>query len=194
LTGTTWDAAITLTNGDTESGSLSAHWRIDNVWISHNTLVNNVSNIEIGYANADNSWRKEPRNVTFANNLVLGADTDLIAVFTEPTDFVWHGNIMFPQQGAVLGITATAEEINRIDPLLERVDDLWLLSNRSPAIDAASPNDFALSEDMQGQPRVNNNDVGADEYATTEIFRGPLYPEDVGPDAFSTVPLIEDSH
>ncbi len=52
LTGYTWDAAITLTNGDTDTGSLSAHWRIDNVIISHNTLVDNYSNIEIGYAKA----------------------------------------------------------------------------------------------------------------------------------------------
>jgi hypothetical protein len=55
LMGHTWDAAIALTNGDTDTGSLSAHWRIDNVIISHNTLVNNYSNIEIGYAKADNS-------------------------------------------------------------------------------------------------------------------------------------------
>ncbi|RME19334.1 MAG: hypothetical protein D6800_14420, partial [Candidatus Zixiibacteriota bacterium] len=138
LRGHTWDAAITLTNGDTDTGSKSAHWRIDNVIISHNTLVNNFANIEIGYAKADNSWRKEPRNVTIANNLVVGGDKQLIDVKTSPTNFIWSGNIMWPLNGVELGMSAAENEIRVLDPLLQLVDGLWLLGADSPAIDAAA--------------------------------------------------------
>ncbi|KAA3661365.1 MAG: T9SS C-terminal target domain-containing protein [Calditrichaeota bacterium] len=187
LQGHTWDAAITLTNGDTETGSLSAHWRIDNVTISHNTLVNNFSNIEIGYAKSDNTWKKEPRNVTLANNLVVGNKKDLIAIKTTPTNFTWSGNIMYPQDGVSLGMDAAESEIAIIDPLLVNTNDLWLLSTSSPAIDAALNNYLNISEDVQGQERSGINDVGADEYSTTAITRRPLTPEDVGPKAGNLV-------
>jgi len=183
LMGHTWDAAITLTNGDTDTGSLSGHWRIDNAIITHNTLVNNYSNIEIGYAKADNSWKKEPRNVTMANNLVVGSKTDLIKIITTPTNFTWSGNIMYPQDGVGLGMEAAEDQIKIIDPILESVDNLWLISSASPAIDAALNNYLNILEDVQGQERSGINDVGADEYSAATISRMPLTPEDVGPNA-----------
>jgi poly(beta-D-mannuronate) lyase len=182
LRGHTWDAAITLTNGDTDTGSLSAHWRIDNVTICHNTLVNNYSNIEIGYAKADNSWKKEPRNVIIANNLVVGSETNLIDIKTTPLNFTWSGNIMYPQ-GVSLGMGATENQTKIIDPLLENKNSLWLLSSVSPAIDAASNNHLNILEDIHGQERTGMNDVGADEFSIAAMNRMPLTPEDVGPDA-----------
>jgi hypothetical protein len=187
LRGHTWDVAITLTNGDTDTGSKSAHWRIDNVIISHNTLVNNYSNIEIGYAKADNSWRKEPRNVTMANNLVVGNETDLIDIKTTPTNFTWDGNIMYPMDGVSLGMDASPNQINIADPMLEYTNGLWLLSAESPAIDAAPNSYLTISEDVQGQTRSGLNDVGADEYSIDNIRRAPLTPDDVGPYAREVV-------
>ncbi len=188
LTGSKWDAAITLTNGDTDEGSLSAHWRIQNVLIAHNTLVNNYSNIEIGYAKSDNSWKKEPRNVTMLANLVVGGQRNLITIYTQPTNFVWQNNIMFPQNGFEVGMTATEDEIRVIDPLLEQRDSLWLLSAQSPAIDAANSNLAFLVDDVQGQLRDGLPDVGADEFSSAKILRRPLNPEDVGP--FATDSLV----
>ncbi|MCF7922492.1 MAG: T9SS type A sorting domain-containing protein [Candidatus Marinimicrobia bacterium] len=192
LTGSLWDAAITLTNGDTDTGSLSAHWRIDNVSITHNTLVNNYSNIEIGYGCADNSWSREPRNVTMANNLVVGSQKDLIEIINEPTNFTWSGNIMFPQGGFGIGMEAGTNEINNIDPLLTNVnsDSLWLLSEASPARDAALVNYLNISQDVQGQPRSGVNDVGADEYAVSTVYRHPLTIDDVGPNAWEVVSVM----
>lgn len=191
LRGYTWDAPITLTNGDTDTGSKSAHWRIDNVIISHNTLVNNYANFEIGYANADNSWKKEPRNVTIANNLVVGGEKDLVDIKTQPTNFTWSGNIMWSTSGVNLGMQATEDEIRLIDPRLQFVDGLWLLSENSPAIDAAQQVYLEVVEDIQGQPRTGVNDAGADEYSTAPIMRFPLTPEYVGPDATEIITLIE---
>ena len=193
LTGSTWDAAITLTNGDTDTGSLSSHWRIDNVIISHNTMVDNYSNIEIGYAKADNSWKKEPRNVTMANNLVVGSAADLIKIYTTPTAFIWSGNIMYPKNGFELGMEASEDEIKQIDPLLSYEDSLWLLSSNSPAIDAALNSYINILADFQGQQREGINDVGADEYSATQIKRLPLNPENVGPDANDNISYVSNT-
>src|SRR5690606_3503188 len=53
LTGTTWDAAITVTNGDADypSSNLSKHFRPRRTVIAFNTMINNDHNIEIGYTN-----------------------------------------------------------------------------------------------------------------------------------------------
>ncbi len=196
LTGYRWDAAITLTNGDTDTGSLSSHWRIDNVTIAHNTLVNNFSNIEIGYGRADNSWSREPRNVTMVNNLVVGGQGDLIEIINEPSNFTWEGNIMYPQNGFALGMTATSEEINQIDPLLEygatANDSMWFLSSMSPAINASPTSYPGIYQDIHGQERTLSSDVGADEYSTTSILRPPLSVENVGPNAVAPpVSIVE---
>lgn len=183
LTGSKWDAAITMTNGDTDTGSLSAHWRIDNVEIFNNTMVNNFSNIEIGYPKSDGAWKKEPRNVTMSNNLVLGSDTDIIDIMTTPTNFTWNGNIMFPQNGAALGMTATDAEVKQIDPQLSDDGTLWLLTGSSPAINASVATSVQLLEDIQGQPRDGGVDVGADEHSFAKVTRYPLLPENVGPNA-----------
>ena len=185
LTGDIWDAAITLTNGDTETGSKSAHWQINNLLVCHNTLVNNYSNIEIGYKKSDNSWKKEPKNVTIANNLVVGGQSDLVKIMTEPKTSRWDGNIMFAENGFGIGTEKTDAEIRNMNPNLELTDSLWLLSSTSPAIDATTNSYLEVSEDIQGQIRDNLNDVGADEYSSTTITRLPLSPENVGPYAVS---------
>jgi len=40
-----------------------------------------------------------------------------------------------------------------------------------------------LNTDLDGQPRVEPKDTGADEYSTATIDRHPLQPADVGPNA-----------
>ena len=196
LTGFRWDAAITLTNGDTDTGSLSAHWRIDNVAITHNTLVNNYSNIEIGYGRSDNSWNREPRNVTMANNLVVGSQKDLIEIINEPTNFTLSGNIMFQEGAFGIGMEAETSEINTINPLLTNanIDSLWLLSESSPARDAALVDYLSISQDIQGQQRSGVNDVGADEYEVSTVYRHPLTVDDVGPNALETVSVSPEVH
>lgn len=194
LMGYRWDAAITLTNGDTDSGSVSAHWRIDDLLISHNTLVNNYSNIEIGYGRSDNSWKKEPKNVTVSNNLVEGNRADLIEVINTPTNFIWDNNIMNPKDGFGIGIEVTESEIKVADPLLEFVDSLWLLSAASPAIDGTVTNHLNIIEDIQGQARSGILDVGADEYSNSEIKRSPLTLSDVGPNTDVVVSVTEYKH
>lgn len=183
LTGYNWDAALTLTNGDAESGgTLSEHWRINRAIISFNTLVNNEHNIEIGFTN-NGSYSKPPRDVVMANNLVVGSQNDLVSIFTDPVNIAWLGNIMYPQESATLGIVVSPPEILVADPLLTFSESLWTLSSESPAIDA-SVGDYAYVEaDMDGQIRDIHKDVGADELSHEPIIRYPLSEDNVGPHA-----------
>lgn len=195
LTGTKWDAPITLTNGDYDgenSGGLSDHWRVKRVIICHNTLVNNDFNIEIGFTNNGN-YGKTVKDVIFANNLILGKQHDLINIITQPENMQWHNNIMFPDSIASLGITANPDEISGVDPLLIRNDNLWRPGSGSPAIDAVVNDYDFVTIDMDGQPRNVLKDIGADEFSSAAIVIYPLEVENVGPYAEETVLSVREA-
>lgn len=181
LTGDTWDAALTVTNGDAElTGSTTAHWRPTNILAAFNTFIDNVNNIQFGFTN-NGSYSKSPVNITFANNLVVGALGQMIKVFTPPTGMLYSGNIIFPTNGAVVGITAGNDQINVTDPQLALVDNVWRPSTGSPVIDAAAGTFPIVLRDIDGQERDGLKDVGADEYKQTQRLNRPLTSSDVGP-------------
>ena len=72
LTGDTWDAGLTLTNGDATNSSTnySAHFLPENVQITGNTLIDCVSGIEIGYTNGGKYSKKPVGCVISGNTLV----------------------------------------------------------------------------------------------------------------------------
>lgn len=194
LTGTKWDAPITLTNGDYDgenSGGLSDHWRVKRVIICHNTLVNNDYNIEIGFTNNGN-YGKTVKDVVFANNLILGKKHDLINIITQPENMQWRNNIMYPDSIATLGIIANSDEISSVDPLLVRSDNLWRPGSGSPAIEAVVNDYDFVSIDMDGQSRNGLKDIGADEFSAAAVIIFPLEPENVGPFACDTVLALQD--
>lgn len=189
LTGTKWDAPITLTNGDYDgenSGGLSDHWRVKRAIICHNTLVNNDYNIEIGFTNNGN-YTKTVKDVVFAGNLVVGKRNQLINIITEPDNLRWENNIMYSDSTAVLGVTARVDEIADINPLLLRNNHLWRLDSDSPAIDAAGDGYSFVNFDIDGQTRDELKDIGADEFSSTPVLCYPLNIDDVGPFAQETV-------
>jgi len=59
-------------------------------------------------------------------------------------------------------------------------DNLWRPDADSPAIDAGVVTDI-VSLDMDGQPRDQAPDIGADERSTAPITLRPLVEQDVGP-------------
>jgi hypothetical protein len=184
LRGSTWDAALTITNGDADSNSTnqSAHWRPIRTSFVFNTLVNNKSNIEMGFTNGG-SYTKPPRQTTIANNIIVGSTGKLVNYYTTPLNQTLQSNIMYPKDSAVLGITASANEIKVVDPLLAFGDSLWRLSSVSPAIDsAAGVYDYVLL-DIDGQNRGAYKDIGTDEYSAGGILKRPLAPGDVGPNS-----------
>jgi hypothetical protein len=184
LTGDKWDAAITLTNGDvdTNTTSFSSHVRPVRNTIAYNTLVNNYSNIEIGFTNNGN-YGKPPKDNVFAGNIVVGKSNELIKYLTVPVNHQWIKNIMNPITPATLGITAAQPEIWVVDPQMALTDSVWKLSSSSPAVNYAPPWYPYVSVDIDGQTRDANPDAGCDEYSTLPRLRKPLTAQDVGPDS-----------
>ena len=190
LTGDTWDAPITITNGDAElSGSNTAHWRPTNITVAFNTFVENDQGLQFGFTN-NGSYGKAPQNITAANNLVVGAKNQLVKVITAPSNLVWQGNIMYPRSGATLGITATDAQVKVIDPQLTGTDSLYRIAAGSPAVDAAIGPWSAVGTDIDGQQRAGVWDVGADEVSSSQALHRPLTTTDVGPDAPESLAVV----
>ncbi len=181
LTGDTWDAALTITNGDAElNGSTTAHWRPTNILAAFNTFTDNANNIQFGFTN-NGSYSKAPLNITFANNLVVGSQGQMIKVFTQPTGMIYSGNIIFPKNGATVGITTVQGQITVTDPQFVLTDSVWRPATGSPVIDAASGNYPQALLDIDGQVRDASKDVGADEFTQSQRSNRPLTAADVGP-------------
>ena len=181
LTGDTWDAALTVTNGDAElTGSNTAHWRPTNILAAFNTFADNANNIQFGFTN-NGSYTKAPANITFANNLVVGSQGQMIKVHTQPSGMVYSGNIVFPTNGASVGITLGQEQILVTDPKLSLSDSVWSPSAGSPVIDASAGTYPQVITDIDGQQRDGLKDVGADEVIQSQSINRPLTTADVGP-------------
>ena len=183
LTGTGFDAPVTIQNGDADNAQLpgadqSKHYRPQRITVVNNTLVNNVNNIEIGYTN-NGSYTRPPRDLLIADNIIVGATNPLFKIFTAPLSSVFAGNIAFPTGTATVGMTATAAQIKIADPLLTTQNNLQKLTAQSPAINASAANLPFVIEDFEGQTRDANRDVGADEFGTAAA-RLPLTTANAG--------------
>ncbi|NUN71355.1 MAG: T9SS type A sorting domain-containing protein [Bacteroidetes bacterium] len=190
LTGDTWDAALTITNGDAEAtGSVTAHWRPQQIMVAFNTFADNANNMQFGFTN-NGSYSKAPQNLTIANNIVAGKQNPFVKIITQPTGITYSGNLMFPTGSASIGVTATDAQIRIIDPQLVLADSVWRLTAGSPAIDAATTAAASVLKDITGQPRGTSRDVGAHEFLTGYRFNRPLRAEDVGPNGPDSITVV----
>ncbi len=201
LTGNKWDAACTLTNGDVTntSTSNSSHFLPENTVFAFNTLVNNKSNIEIGFENSG-QYSLAPKNCTIANNIVIGTENPFIKSFstTSLAGVSFNNNIMFPTETASLGLSGINDsQIKNTDPKLVKTScraygqnceqqtpyEIYKLNSGSPAINASLGYESVI-KDFEGQPAIGIRDIGADEYnSTSEIVNGPWDDQYVGPTA-----------
>ena len=192
---------ITITNGDVNNNSTdySAHFVPENVVVAFNTLVNNFSNIEIGFDNNGN-YPKSPINCQINNNIVIENTNPIIKAYSSASlaAVAFNNNIMYPTGTSSLGIAATTAQISQVDPLLMQpicdtptancdqtyAHRVYRLSPGSPAIDAATGNYPYALYDYERQSRNGIKDIGADEYnANDPIFIGALDSTEVGPNA-----------
>ncbi|MEV8443931.1 polysaccharide lyase 6 family protein [Actinosynnema sp. NPDC051121] len=179
LTGSGYDAALQIDGGDVDvSGALNAHWRVYRATVVNNTFVDNTSNIEVGA-----NYTFPPVDSTIADNVVTGGRGKLFNELKTPVDSTYAGNLAWPTGTATVGLTAPSEAVRTADPLLIRVGPVHRLGAGSPAIDAGTGHHPFVTDDMDGQPRVGLTDVGADEWSTAAVVRGPLRASDVGPNA-----------
>ncbi len=190
LTGTRWDAPITLTNGDYDGGSnLSRHFRINRAVIVHNTLINNSHSIEIGFTN-NGKYSKPPRDVIIANNLVVSEENEITKLYSEPINLTWENNLFWPTGNSAIGADLDTNAYWTSDPLLIK-DSYFKQTTNSPTIDAGNSNYSFLITDIEGQRRDDKLDIGADEFSLDAIYFEPLTQDDVGPKSNNNVTSVD---
>ena len=178
------DGAISISVGnisvENPNPTGAAYLPVRDVVIAHNTIVNTLGTLVLFDHGLGSDGRDIlAENVVFANNLLSSSNT---AIFEgqEGNNWTWEGNIVF---GGSLGPKDGHSGIEVNQPLLvQDSQGLYRPSLTSPAIDS-SDGDYSglITHDMDGQVRNPIFDVGADEYAVTEVVRGPLTMQDVGP-------------
>lgn len=199
LTGSIFDAAVTITNGDAYNvenpTDLAKHYVPENVEVVFNTFVNNKSNIEIGY-----KYDKAPINCLIANNIVKENATQIVRAYSPEAlaGVSFNNNIMYATNAASIGISVPASQIKNIDPLLEqpvcngagcelkKAYEVLRLSTASPAINASVGTFSYVLSDYEKQNRIGAADIGADEYdRNNTIAISALDGSNVGPNATS---------
>jgi len=156
---------INIGNGDGEvadGAPLTSHDRPDDCVVSFNTLVNNARNFYMtGRTNGLGAT-----NTVFVNNILQGggAAASLNGVYTGG---VWGGNIVWQTAGVQSMPAGTYDEV---DPLLQPdFAGIFRPQRGSPAIDSATGDYPVVIDlptvmfDMDGQPRTDPKDKGADE-------------------------------
>ena len=174
-------AGISLGNGTVESAGpgapAAAMDRPDDCAIVFNTFVDNRTHLQLARAAGE---RLGARNITVAHNVFQGGTT--VARIDGPyAGAVWQGNFLgprvspgqMPPEGYTRGnlqLQAAADGLQRPAP-------------SSPLLDAGSRDFPFVQVDLDGQPRGDRPDAGADEVSTAPASARPLRPEDVGPGA-----------
>jgi len=150
LTGSRWDATIAVTGGNAVYGdgqSLTKHFRIQDAEITGNTLVNNASNVEIGYDGGGfqgNWWFLTPTRVRFEDNVITGSHDTLVHIFAQPVETRWNNNVVWPVGDAVaFGAPITGVRVE--NPRLVKNGEIWTRPGRVPSF-----------------PPLGRNDVGPD--------------------------------
>ena len=180
------DGAISLAAGIASRPS-GGYNPVENINIHNNTIVDVGGAAVIfdwGFGDDDNGGLQDqlPQNVSFINNLIRSTSTPLFEG-QEGAGYVWTDNIAF---GASLGIAARPG-LQTVNPLIALdANGLWRPTSISPAIDSGTTLD-AVTNDMDGQPRVGAYDIGADEASSAPITLTPLTANDVGIDWVSIV-------
>lgn len=184
LEGTGYRAAVSIVNGVPNS-PLNRYFQVKDAVVAFNTFVNVEETFVVG-AGRSSEQSLAPDGLQIANNLVVTQNGPIIEFEDTPTNVSYMSNVFY---GAELGI----EEVDGIlvaDPELQADQDLWALSNTSVAVGAATSLDF-VSDDIHGQMRDGEPDIGADEISLSPILYRPLTSRDVGPSYLGTVLDIE---
>ncbi len=173
------DGAISISAG-VEGSDLNEYFQVKNAVIAHNTIVDvDDAAIKLDHGLGSSSRTLLPESVTVANNAIWSTQDPLIEG-NEGLNWTWQGNVAFGQS---LGPKADEPGITVRDPgLAIAADALYRPSPTSPLINAAVEFESPyVTADIDGQPRVGQFDVGADEVSTAAIVRIPLQAGDVGP-------------
>ncbi len=174
-------AGISLGNGTVETAGpgapAAAMDRPDDCAIVFNTFVDNRTHLQLARAAGE---RLGARNITVAHNVFQGGTT--VARIDGPyAGAVWKGNFLAPR---VSPGQMPPEGYTRGNLQLQpAADGLQRPGPTSPLLDAGGREFPFVQVDLDGQPRGDRPDAGADEVSTATVSGRPLRPEDVGPAA-----------
>lgn len=121
LDGTGYRAALSVMNANPEP-KLHEYWRVRDVRVEGNTLVNCRQSILFGAGAGQGSRTEPPADVTLSNNLIVGEHEPLIHFDDRPVNPRYEGNTLW---GAETGVEETPG-FRVIDPQLRR-DEAGLL-------------------------------------------------------------------
>jgi poly(beta-D-mannuronate) lyase len=171
--------AIAIGNGGATipPGPLTSHERPDRVEVVYNTLVNNRQNVRM-------SGRRNglgANDLVFANNLIVGGN-EAVSIDGPLANPTWDGNRVWNNDGGPGDIPAGGFIV--VDPeLVADVRGLYRIGQSSPAIGAGVGSYPYVTSDLDGQPRSDAKDAGADQLSDEPVTNRPLTPAEVGPDA-----------
>lgn len=176
---------IVLLSSLDQPGRNEGYKQVENITIAHNTLVNTVNSIIVNGSKLPNP----PRNITFLNNIVAGAEG---AVLTHtrrglPNGSVFAGNFFHGDRLTDSRKIVDIKGVSYSDAkLLKSRDGLYRPSSTSR--DILTPVDISdpilkslIGVDMDGQLRPANTFSGADEVSIEPVDYYPIEKSMVGP-------------
>jgi poly(beta-D-mannuronate) lyase len=171
--------AIAIGNGGATipPGPLTSHERPERVHIVFNTLVNNRANVRM-------SRRRNGLgaiDLVFANNIIVGGD-EAVTIDGPLTNPTWEGNIVWKNDGGPGDIPTSG--FTEVDPGLQAArGGRYRLRDDSSAIGKGVGSYPYVLLDIDGQPRGESKDVGADQVSKEPDTNRGLAPDEVGPHA-----------
>ncbi|MGZ5967734.1 MAG: polysaccharide lyase 6 family protein [Polyangiales bacterium] len=149
----------------------ATHAAVSGAKVVFNTLLGQSNGLSIAPDSTDS---------VIADNIFTGTSGNLVkAGATLPTGLVIASNLA-PTGAAKLGVTWKG--FADLDPMFVPRGELSVLGSGSTnAIGKADKSYPFVSADLDGQPRDDDPDIGADEYASSAILRAPLTAASVGP-------------
>lgn len=170
-------------DGDVYNGAaLTAHDRPDDNIVIYNTFINNSTHYEM----TGRTGGLGSSNTVVANNIFMNGGSMASISSSGPYTGTWTNNIRW-QTSSAGNMPATG--YITVNPLLARTNGIYHLQTNSPAINAGvgAYNFYGVysafsfvTNDMDGQIRDANKDIGADEVSSAPITAFVLTTNDVG--------------
>ena len=179
LTGSRWNGALTIMNGQTTGPTSNGYEKVEDILIAHNTIANcQGDHITFGWGRSAKGLKVVPNNVALANNIVQANEGTLVSFYdTNRPNPTYLNNLFF---GTTVGENSTGILVE--DPPLQLDGRLLSPAPGSPASNAAQGG-YGIDTDIEGQLRGSSPDIGADEFegASGAVVFGPLSHGDTGP-------------
>ena len=171
--------SISAGTGKYNEKKLTAYPQVRNVVIAYNTFVNNKGP---AVALNDGLGKKKRKllaeNVDIINNIFYNDTVNTPLMNGQKNENIhWTNNLVY---GAYRDYETT-NSITTIDPKFIRDGLLFRPQNKLATQGSPTPKSPEINTDMDGQTRIDNKGIGADQLSNDPIVYYPLTRQDVGP-------------